>query len=714
MADEDIQVPLPPAAAGPSIGKFASTFEAFGIELGDGPGNERVGDCPFCGKVDHFYVNTVTGQFACHAGGCDRTGNIFGFLDDVCRHWAGHTTDDQWRGLEDDRRLPRTAFDPWHVGFCRTTGEWLIPSYSDKGTVRDVRRYNPRNNRTMATANCTTQLLGVYGLAHHSAPAKVRVWLCEGDWDVIALRWLFDLVGGRYRSDIVVGVPGAGAFKREWCEWFRGAEVISCYDNDEAGDKGAQKSAGALDGYARNVSFVCWPESLKVGYDIRDLITEALGASENFDPLQVVNQLEKLVRPTQRRQTIAEPPSQAIAPQNGQSVKKQTFALADLMAVFAQWVQMTPEMVLGIKVALATAVSFEYPGDPLWLYLVGPPSSGKTLILSSLKRWDGCVFASTLTPASLISGYDKGPDHSLLPKLDKRCAVFKDWTEILIMDPKAKAAIDGTLRGAFDGSASKWFGNIGTRSYTSKFNILAGVTGAIHADNSSHLGSRFLKCELHTTETERHDRMVQVASEFRDLDRMARREEALADATATFCSAIVNPAKVPFVPDHYTERLIAMAEVTSMLRANVERHTTYGQYGDDPKYRPAPEHATRVFKQFLKLAMGLATIHGRAEAIEEDIQTVWRVSRDTCVGFNVDIITAMLALGPDGNPVAPGDIAVTAKMAIGSVRRRLNDLEALEIIRKVPMAEGGKGVVPMGFVVSEKAVQLWSDGGKNL
>ena len=90
-------------------------------------------------------------------------------------------------------------------------------------------------------------------------------------------------------------------------------------------------------------------------------------------------------------------------------------------------------------------------------------------------------------------------DHSLLPKLDGKVLVIKDFTALLNMPREARQQILGDLRDAYDGNAAKAFGtHVETRRYTSKFGIMAAVTGAIdkHAAVMQQLGERFLKLRL--------------------------------------------------------------------------------------------------------------------------------------------------------------------------------------------------------------------------
>ena len=53
---------------------------------------------------------------------------------------------------------------------------------------------------------------------------------------------------------------------------------------------------------------------------------------------------------------------------------------------------------------LASYVANMLPVSPVWLLIVGPPSSGKTAVLKILSKLPRIVHASTITDSSLLSG----------------------------------------------------------------------------------------------------------------------------------------------------------------------------------------------------------------------------------------------------------------------------------------------------------------------
>jgi Toprim-like len=246
------------------VPKELRVYEDHGVIFGSRSDTEFVGDCCFCGKEDHFYANSSTAQWDCKS--CGESGNRISFLQKIVDLHHTQTSPGDWRRLAGLRGLPETAFRRWQLGW---NGDmWLIPCHSNAGRVHDIRLWNPRTGRVRSTSGCKVQLFAADQLAIRERMNE-SVWICEGEWDTIALAWLFRKTK---RGDVAVGVPGAGTFKKEWVSLFNRREVNLCHDNDDAGRKGAQKAAGLLAGVAKRVRAVGWRADEPNGYDVSDLI----------------------------------------------------------------------------------------------------------------------------------------------------------------------------------------------------------------------------------------------------------------------------------------------------------------------------------------------------------------------------------------------------------------------------------------------------------
>ena len=71
---------------------------------------------------------------------------------------------------------------------------------------------------------------------------------------------------------------------------------------------------------------------------------------------------------------------------------------------------------------------------------------------------------------------DGDNDPSLIPKLDGKVLVIKDFTVILKERHEIASAILSQLRDAFDGSIRKAFGTGKDKKYNAKFGVIAAVT----------------------------------------------------------------------------------------------------------------------------------------------------------------------------------------------------------------------------------------------
>jgi len=148
-----------------------------------------------------------------------------------------------------------------------------------------------------------------------------------------------------------------------------------------------------------------------------------------------------------------------------------------------------------LPLSLAGYVTRRWKGEPLWLLIVAPPSSGKTLTLSLLNGLPEVVTVSSLTPASLITamgGHEE--DRSLLAKVDNCLLIVKDFGTILSSPWESCSQILAILREAYDGYVSKDFASL-RREYKLHFNILGASTSFADTHRQLHvqLGERFLR-----------------------------------------------------------------------------------------------------------------------------------------------------------------------------------------------------------------------------
>lgn len=686
-------------------------FECIGVDFTESTGENSKAVCPFCDDEEEFSANNVSGQFVCNA--CHATGNVITFLTKISDKYNHETNPKDFLRLAHLRGLPTEAFKHWQLGFNAMEHEWYIPIRGATGNVRDIRRWN--YEKTMSTWGCRLQLMGLFELM--KAPKGTTVWICEGEWDCIALSWL--LKKADRAEDVCVGVPGAMVFKEDWAPAFQDMMVRICFDNDDAGDAGSKRTGEKIGGKAKQIQYLHWPESRPQGWDLNDFVSDGLG--KKITAQDAIGILELLLRKHARHDASVKPEIPKIVKGNkvielDKGNQYNAATIEDVLKTFRKWVKLDQDLEDSLILGLAVCLANDVPGDPIWLQIVAPPGSGKTLMLMALQTSDRVVFKSTLTPASLVSGFNVNPDPSLLPQLNGKCAVFKDGTELLALHPDAKSQIYGVLRGAFDGQVNKSFGNGVQRNYVLHFNMLMGITPAVHADNLSSMGERFLKFEM----TERKVKDLEegkIRSAIEKIAREMKMEDELGDVCRRFLFKQVDLAVLPRLNEEYIDRIIALAQITSMLRAVVDRE----RFGDrDIKYRPSYESGTRLGKQLSKLAALLCVVLDRKEIDRQIYRIVFRVACDSMIGFHRDIIKGLLdveekqmlkgAVIPIGEMgITREDLAAKTAIASSSIHRKLQDLEALHIITsfKVVNPKGNTNRPVVRWKIGKEILALW-------
>ncbi len=227
--------------------------------------DQLIGDCIFCGKENHFYMHKDKGLWDCKSCGSD--GNINNLLYQLGmayhKQLFNQTQITQLKKLSADRGLPVSALKEWFVGWDNIGKRYTIPCIVNKDSCADIRTYKLR----MKTRSSAGAKVGLFNI--HKIDSKHPVYLCEGEWDGMALDWLLKKIGVKAS---VVAVPGAIVFKKEWLPVFRNCDVQVIYDNDSPGEQGEMKVQQLLSGIAKSMNYIQWLSSLPIGFDLRDWI----------------------------------------------------------------------------------------------------------------------------------------------------------------------------------------------------------------------------------------------------------------------------------------------------------------------------------------------------------------------------------------------------------------------------------------------------------
>ena len=627
------------------------TYHSLGVEPYNESGREAIANCRFCGS-GKFYINTEEGLFSCKV--CGIGGNKYTFMGALYDDCFKGTTKEQYDSLAKLRGIPREAFRDAELAYDSVRTLWYIPIRNEVGSVVNLRQWDKATNKLVHTAGCSATLYNV----DRMGKAR-RAFVCEGEWDAIAMEWMLGKL--KITDTAVVAVPGASTFKEEWCGLFNDREVFLLYDNDKPGQSGLNRTLGILrkNCKPRKLSKLVWPEGLPDKYDIRDWVIKNQGRME-----RAYSELGNMMEEVSTREAITT---------SGYT------RFSDVADEFRKHVFFPQEMETGLLISLATLFSNKIPGNPLWTFLVGPPGSGKSLLLQTLSDNDLTHYESSLGAKTLVSGFktSDGSDPSLLPKIIGKTLVIKEYTEILGLPGGEQENIFAVLRGAYDGRVERTYPHGVVRIYpepgsdhkTCHFSILAGVTNAIHGDSRAALGERFLKYQLFP---DNYDPVAQVKSAMSNAITLTLPEYELRECVNAFVEHKLRTGtiKIPDVPEPIKERIIGLASIVSIVRANVARKS------GELQYRPAAEVGTRLSTQLVRLAQCVAFTLDRP-AVDEQIyrEVAQRVALDTCYGWHRDVVLGVSYHYP--NTVLKEVICKENRIGSGTANRCLEDLYEL-------------------------------------
>ena len=349
-----------------------------------------------------------------------------------------------------------------------------------------------------------------------------------------------------------------------------------------------------------------------------------------------------------------------------------TARLDQVLTVFRRWLYL-PDSGM-VEIALATVAANRIRGDPVWLLLTGPPSSGKTETLNALLRLPSMYPVATLTEAALLSGTsrrDRTPDATggLLCEIGGfGIIVLKDFTSILSMNRDKRQALLAALREVYDGAWTRPVGVDGglRLEWSGKVGLIGGVTSAIDSAHAvmSSMGQRFAQYRLPRTDA---DLQARRAIEKTGSEEAMRAE--LAGAVLDFFAGL-DFERSPHLSAADRDWIVPLTTLVATCRSAVERnsHSREIELIHDPE---APARLTRMFAQLVR---GLQLIGASA-----------RRQRELIVKVGLDCIPpvrrlALEALLKQSNPLTTAEIAEGAGYPEQTIRRALQDLKCHGIV----------------------------------
>jgi hypothetical protein len=494
-------------------------------------------------------------------------------------------------------------------------------------------------------------------------------------------------------------IGGAGNWESELNEYFRDADVVVIPDNDPQakspktgelrfhadgrpvlpGQDHAQDVCRNLTGIARRVRLLDlaqhWPEMPPKG-DVSDWLARGGGTIERL--WEIVEQLRDWKAPATGNGHDPTP-----APQ-GPRVEPCT--IDEAIAVFRKWLILTD--VTPIYAVLGTVAANLLPGDPVWLGIIGPPSSAKTEILNSTLRLPNVVQAATFTPAGALSGTpkkqrDKEAKGGLLRRIGEfGIVVLKDFGSILSMRPDAKAEVLAALREIYDGAWTRHLGTDGGKelSWAGKLGLIFGATGVIDSHYSviGAMGDRFLLSRLAPAGQGQFARALEHVG-----CKTGQMRKELAEAVARlFAGRKADPRPISKEEmgeiDHVITLVVRLRGAVERDRHSREIEAVYGAEG-----------TARIGLALERLLAGLDTLGvDRATALG----VVTSIAMDSVPPLRRQAFEVLRAQGEnltgEVEAIETSEVAAAVGLPTVTVRRALEDLAAYGLVERISQGKG--------------------------
>lgn len=659
--------------------KKLKTFTMHGVSMRSVTGSQVVGDCPFCGKDGHFYINWEKLLWDCKV--CVVAGNKQSFLEKINDRNKNQIKKEHIEALASERGLPDSALQWLELGYA---GQYTIGVRDATGKLVDIRIYKI-GGKVISTSGCSTGMLGVTELLK----AKTEpAYICEGEWDTLAVQWILSAARKPGRA---VCSPGAGTFKPDWADFFRGRIVHILYDHDAAGLKGEMLVLDRLAKVVKKLTFCHWPAGKPDGYDARDFIIK--NGVANKTPKKCFRLLTSLFKDKPRTSIGQE--IETLLEENKTPEVDPSVTITDVIRSYQELLHEPNKM--AIELAVIMMVSNLFDTDPIWMFLVAPPSSGKTQVINGLKYlcqpYDEIGYSmSAITTHALISGMEtKRGDPSVFARLDgKRMAlIIKDYSTVTSMPESDKLEINAQLRDGYDGYTSKSFGNGVVRTYNNlRFSLLAAVTDDIYneAVTNQALGERFAKLNIGRSNDIAFaegamDKALSTTSrnDFKENeDRCAR---MVYSCVKNIMRKVEEGTMLPELSPELQEAIKGISLYVASMRGVVSRDKFRRDY---IKSAPYSETGIRFAKMIANIAAHNALMYGRPVATLEDLPLVRRIALDTIGQRDEEILRRVWLLNKDNSDREPLKHVIQegSKYTQYTVHCVLEDLVMLDMLNR--------------------------------
>ncbi len=345
-----------------------------------------------------------------------------------------------------------------------------------------------------------------------------------------------------------------------------------------------------------------------------------------------------------------------------------------------------------LKIMLAVATSGTRKNRVmLWLLLVGAPSSGKTDLVKLIKNNKDVMALDNLTLNSFITGErstEKEKTYDLLPLLNGKCLVIKDWTSLFSLDEKATKKIIGDWVNSYDKSLSKFSSRRGNITYESEFSHVGCITPATlnkHTTYLNMIGPRFMHFIIPDLTTDQENESFDAI--FSNTDRSIKEKES-GEIVSSYLDYL-NQRDITSIKE-LSKGVKRFLKVASRFMAKargivlIQSASFKDDQGKDITYYEATdtqiEHPFRAVQQLIDLSKYLALVGNKEEVGAEELKLIREIVLSS---MPADRANALKVLRTSENQeITTKELSDDSGKSFKTSGRLLEELSALGILKK--------------------------------
>lgn len=350
-----------------------------------------------------------------------------------------------------------------------------------------------------------------------------------------------------------------------------------------------------------------------------------------------------------------------------------------------------------LDVIVATAIATKMPGDPIWVQIIGGPSSGKSELVTILDKVPFVFPISNMTENTFLSNMKlgDGKEASLLHEIGSSGMItMKDYTSILAMRAEKREIIVSQMREIYDGHLTKRAGNGKSEEWHGKINWIGAVTESVYLAEaeSAGMGRRTINYIM-----PEQDRIKTLRAALLNNSDIGSKRDSIHEAFAEYIVDRTQnlPSELPELSAELTEEMILMSDFITHVRTATSR-----DYRGQLVLVPSLEMPMRVFQMFQTLARILVYLH-EGKKMEEIVRIMRKLAFDS-IPKQTRLVLYLMA---EYSKITAKGAATKLRYPTETVRIWLENINVLGICDRIPTHGVGADV----WKLSDKYKKIMED-----